>query len=154
MPADLATSSRFAAFEPRPRIVVGCFGLDQHEAGALVAAAALRDAGADVIYLGRFALPDQFVRAALQEDADVIGVSCHSWEYRGYTPELLAAVAGAGLDVAVVLGGSILTATDESQLLDAGVAAVFGPATTNLDIVDGVGDVVAARRRRLAVAAG
>jgi methylmalonyl-CoA mutase cobalamin-binding subunit len=56
--------------------------------------------------------------------------------------------------VAVVLGGSILTAADEAELLDAGVAAVFGPATTNLGIVDGVGDVVAARRRRLAVAAG
>lgn len=63
------------------RILLSLLGLDQHEAGAFAVARLLRDAGMEVVYLGRFVTPDRIVRAALEEGVDVIGLSCHSWEY-------------------------------------------------------------------------
>ena len=63
------------------RILLSLLGLDQHEAGAFAVARLLRDAGMEVVYLGRFGTPDRIVRAALEEGVDVIGLSCHSWEY-------------------------------------------------------------------------
>lgn len=129
-----------------PRVVVGCFALDQHEAGALAVATSLRDAGAEVVYLGRFNLPEHFVAAAAEEDADIIGVSCHSWEYRGYTAELLEGMERVGVDAAVVLGGSIITANDEVELLGSGVAAVFGPGASEATIRDRIWQLTAERR--------
>jgi methylmalonyl-CoA mutase, C-terminal domain len=129
-----------------PRVVIGCFGLDQHEAGALLAARILTDAGAEVIYLGRFQLPNQLAQIAEAEDADVIGVSCHSWEYLRYTVELIKLLAGTDDPPAVVLGGSVITPTDQRTLLAQGVAAVVGPGAPTERIVQTVW--AAARQRR------
>jgi methylmalonyl-CoA mutase, C-terminal domain len=111
----------------RPRVLLAIFGFDQHEVGAMAVGKSLRDAGAEVIYIGRFAIPDTIVATAMSEDADLIGVSCHSWEYRHYAGELLAAMARAKLNVPVVLGGSVFTESDVSELIASGIADVIGP---------------------------
>ncbi len=109
------------------RVWIGTVGLDQHEVGATAVARLLRDAGMEVIYAGRFNLPPGIVKTALEEDVDVIGLSCHSWEYLEYVDELLQLLRERGLDLPVVVGGSVITAADQRQLHEKGVAAVFGP---------------------------
>ena len=121
-----------------PRVVIGTYALDQHEAGAQLIARLLRDAGAEVIYLGRFNLPAHIAEVAAQEDADLIGMSCHSWEYLPCTRELLALLRDMGHDVPVVLGGSVITPADAAQLEAEGVAAVFGPGTSATGILDAI----------------
>lgn len=130
----------------RPKVVIGCFGMDQHEAGALLAAKTLTDSGAEVVYLGRFQLAVHLARVAETEDADVIGVSCHSWEYLQYTKELLELLADVDEPPAVVLGGSVITPTDERALLRQGVTAVLGAGMSKDAIVEAVWQ--AARHRR------
>ena len=129
-----------------PRILIGTYALDQHEAGAQYVARLLRDAGAEVIYLGRFNLPEHIAAVALQEDADVIGMSCHSWEYLPCTRELLAALGRSGRDVPVVLGGAVITPGDAADLQRDGVAAVFGPGTGPVDILAAIRDITARPR--------
>ncbi len=111
------------------RVWIGTVGLDQHEVGATAVARLLRDAGMEVIYAGRFNLPPGIVKTALEEDVDVIGLSCHSWEYLEYVDELLHLLRERGLDLPVVIGGSVITAEDGRLLRDKGVAAVFGPTS-------------------------
>ena len=74
------------------RVLIGILGLDQHEVGAVAVARMLRDAGMEVVYLGRFNLPGGIAKAAVEEGADVVGLSCHSWEYLHYLDPLLAAL--------------------------------------------------------------
>ncbi len=109
-------------------------GLDQHEVGAIAVARLLRDAGMEVIYLGRFNLPAAIVKAAADEDVDVIGLSCHSWEYLHYIDELFELLQARGLTIPLVVGGSVITREDEERLRARGVAAVFGPTTVAEDI--------------------
>src|SRR5512137_1992214 len=106
------------------RIAIAMLGLDQHELGAIAVARLLRDAGMEVVYAGRFNTPQSIVQTAIDEDVDVIGISCHSWEFVDYTPELIALLAAKGADVPVVLGGSVITASDAQQMKQHGVAAV------------------------------
>jgi methylmalonyl-CoA mutase C-terminal domain/subunit len=126
------------------RILIGTFGLDQHEVGAVTVARLLRDAGFEVVYTGRFNLPPGIVKTAEEESVDVIGLSCHSWEYLHYVDELLAGLAGAGLAIPVVLGGSVITAADRATLLAKGVAAAFGPGARPEDIIATMRRLVAA----------
>ncbi len=109
------------------RVWIGTLGLDQHEVGAIAVARLLRDAGMEVIYAGRFNLPPGIVKAVVEEDIDVIGLSCHSWEYLEYLDELMALLRDRGVGVPVMIGGSVITAGDEQLLRQKGVAAVFGP---------------------------
>ena len=113
----------------RPRVLIGIFGLDSHELGSVAVASLLRDAGMEVIYAGRYQTPEGLVRIAAQEDLDVIGLSCHSWEYLEYMPALLKGLDGAELDVKVIAGGSVITPADADTLTAMGVAAVFGPGS-------------------------
>jgi methylmalonyl-CoA mutase C-terminal domain/subunit len=122
------------------RVWIGTLGLDQHEVGATAVARLLRDAGMEVIYAGRFNLPPGIVKAAVEEDVDVIGISCHSWEYLEYIDELMQLLRRRDLNVPVVVGGSVITAGDERLLRQKGVAAVFGPTAP-------VDDIPAAIRR-------
>ena len=71
------------------RVLVGVLGMDQHELGAVGIAKMLRDSGMEVIYTGCFNTPETIVKTAIEEDADIIGISSHSWEYLYYSPELL-----------------------------------------------------------------
>ncbi|MBI5720512.1 MAG: cobalamin B12-binding domain-containing protein [Burkholderiales bacterium] len=132
----------------KPRIIVALLGIDQHEVGAVAVAGLLRDAGMEVIYLGRYNTPATLLRAARDEDADVIGISCHSWEYLQYTPVLLDAIAEQGLDVQVVLGGSVITEADAAQLRAIGVADIFGPQSSSEQIVSSIRALAAARQER------
>ncbi|MXZ37435.1 MAG: methylmalonyl-CoA mutase [Holophagales bacterium] len=117
--------------------------MDQHELGAVGIARMLRDQGMEVIYTGCFNTPETIVQAAMQEDADVIGISSHSWEYLYYTPELLELLKQNDLDVPVVLGGSVITEEDAGKMLDKGVAAVFGSGSAMTDMIDTVRNLAA-----------
>lgn len=116
------------------RVWIGTLGLDQHEVGATAVARLLRDAGMEVVYAGRFNLPPGIVKAAVEEDVDVIGLSCHSWEYLEYIDELMQLLRQRDLNVPVVVGGSVITAGDDHLLREKGVAAVFGPTAPVEDI--------------------
>ena len=117
------------------RILLAILGLDQHEAGAFAVARLLRDAGMEVIYLGRFGTPETVVDAALEEGVDVIGLSCHSWEYLYYLDELFELLKSRDLDIPVVVGGSVLSQDDENSVQAKGVAATFGPGSDADEIV-------------------
>ena len=117
------------------RILLAILGLDQHEAGAFAVARLLRDAGMEVIYLGRFGTPETVVVAALEEGVDIIGLSCHSWEYLYYLDELFELLKSRELDIPVVVGGSVLSQDDENEIRAKGVAATFGPGSDAGEIV-------------------
>lgn len=133
----------------KPKIIVGLLGIDQHEVGAVAVAGLLRDAGMEVIYAGRYNTPESYVRIAVDEDADVIGISCHSWEYLEYTPELLKLIARDKLDVSVILGGSVITSGDEAAMRLLGVSGVFGPGVSPEQIVTEIRGLAEARQKRL-----
>jgi methylmalonyl-CoA mutase C-terminal domain/subunit len=119
----------------RIRAVVTVLGLDQHEAGALAVAALLRDAGFEVIYAGRFNLPETVAAIAADEDADVVGVSCHSWEFLYYAAELAELLHGMSPPVPVVVGGSVVTAADRDEVLAKGVDAAVLASSGREEIV-------------------
>jgi methylmalonyl-CoA mutase, C-terminal domain len=125
------------------RVLVGVLGMDQHEVGAVGIAKMLRDEGMEVIYTGCFNTPETIVQTTLEEDADVIGISSHSWEYLYYMPELLALLEQNDLDVPVVLGGSVITDEDANTMRAKGVAAVFGSGSIVSDMVDTIRSLVA-----------
>ncbi|MBI2873841.1 MAG: cobalamin B12-binding domain-containing protein [Firmicutes bacterium] len=127
------------------RILVAKPGLDGHDRGAKVIARALRDAGMEVIYTGLRQTPEQIVAAAVQEDVDVVAMSCLSGAHGHLFPlvvELLRA-QGAG-DVAVV-GGGIIPKEDIPSLKEAGLAGVFTPGTPLAKIVEFIREQAAAR---------
>jgi methylmalonyl-CoA mutase, C-terminal domain len=118
------------------RVVIAKPGLDGHDRGAKVIARALRDAGMEVIYTGLRQTPEQIVAAALQEDADVIGVSILSGAHMHICPRILDLLAAQGLrDVLVVVGG-IVPDADVVKLKAIGVAEVFLPGTPMQQIVE------------------
>jgi methylmalonyl-CoA mutase C-terminal domain/subunit len=127
------------------RVLIAMLGLDQHEVGALTVARLLRDAGMEVVYAGRFNLPLGIVKAAVEEGVDVIGLSCHSWEYLYYVDELLQLLREYGLDVPIVVGGSVVIPSDARALLDKGVSAALGPTATPDDIIATVRNLAAVR---------
>lgn len=113
-------------------------GLDQHEVGAIAVSKMLRDAGIEVVYTGRFNTPAGIVKTSIEEDADVIGLSCHSWEYLHYMPELLGLLNEKGLDVPIVIGGSVITPSDSVKLKEMGVAESFGPSVSEDEIIEAI----------------
>jgi methylmalonyl-CoA mutase C-terminal domain/subunit len=116
------------------RIVLAKVGLDGHDRGLKVVARILRDAGMEVIYLGLRQTADSIARAALDEDADAIGISLHNGGHLTLAPRLVATVRDAGLDVPVIVGG-IVPDVDVPVLEEAGVAAVLGPGASNDEVV-------------------
>ena len=128
------------------RLLLSMLGMDQHEAGAFAVAALLRDAGMEVVYGGRFGVPETILRTALEEGVDVIGLSCHSWEYLYYLDELMAKLKSEEIDIPVVLGGSVLSQSDRDEVRSKGVAETFGPGSTSEEIVTRIQDLVARRR--------
>src|ERR1043166_3469131 len=118
------------------RVVIAKPGLDGHDRGAKVIARALRDAGMEVIYTGLRQTPDQIVTAALQEDADVIGLSILSGAHNHIAPRLMELLKEKGLeDVLVVIGG-IIPDVDVPRLKALGVKGVFLPGTPMQEIID------------------
>lgn len=125
------------------RVLIGTLGMDQHEVGAVAVARMLRDAGMEVIYISKFNLPAGIVRTGLQEDVDVIGLSCHSWEYLHYIHDLMNLLKEQDADIPVVLGGSVITPKDAGALKEIGVAGVFGPGSAKDEIVGAIEELAA-----------
>ena len=120
------------------RVVVAKPGLDGHDRGAKVVARALRDAGVEVVYTGLHQTPEQIVDAAIQEDADAIGLSVLSGAHLTLFPKVVDLLAARDASDIVVFGGGIIPDGDIAVLHEAGVAKVFTPGTPTHDIVDWV----------------
>ncbi len=130
----------------RARVVLAKPGLDGHDRGVKVVGMALRDAGAEVVYLGLHVSPEQAVAAAVAEDADVIGLSVLSGVHLAVTEALVVECRRAGLDdVSVVVGGTI-PPQDVPKLLSIGARAVYPVGTPLGDVVSGVLGIVDEKR--------
>ncbi len=136
----------------RGRVIVCKVGLDGHTTGAAVVASGLRDAGFTVINLGTRVTPEQAVNAAIQEDADVLGLSILSGAHLSLTRRVLEIGGTRGMSSAVIVGGTIPD-SDADVLRTAGAAAVFGPGTSIPAIVAEVDAIIARRRGRARVGA-
>ncbi len=120
------------------RVVVAKPGLDGHDRGAKVVARALRDAGMEVIYTGLHQTAEQIVTAALQEDAQAIGLSIHSGAHMTLFPKVVKLLADQGADDIVVFGGGIIPDEDIPRLKEQGIAEIFTPGTPMKKITDWV----------------
>jgi methylmalonyl-CoA mutase C-terminal domain/subunit len=118
------------------RVVIAKPGLDGHDRGAKVIARALRDAGMEVIYTGLRQTPEQIAAAALQEDADVIGLSILSGAHMHICPRLMELLRAQGLDHVIVLVGGIIPDVDIPKLKAMGIRGIFLPGSPMQDIVD------------------
>jgi methylmalonyl-CoA mutase C-terminal domain/subunit len=113
-------------------------GLDGHDRGAKVVSRALRDAGMEVIYTGLRQSPEQIVLAAIQEDVDIIGLSCLSGAHNSLFPKVVDGLKAKGAGEIVVFGGGVIPEADIPGLLASGIAAVFTPGTSLEEIVSWV----------------
>ena len=118
------------------RVLVAKPGLDGHDRGAKVIARALRDAGMEVIYTGIRQTPQMIVRAAAQEDVNVLGLSILSGAHLEILPEIMRLLREEGMDDVLVVLGGIIPEQDREPLLEMGIAAVFGPGTSTQQIVE------------------
>jgi methylmalonyl-CoA mutase C-terminal domain/subunit len=132
------TSARPPAGDlPRPiRILVAKPGLDGHDRGAKVVAAALRDAGMEVIYTGLHQTPEMIAAAAVQEDVDVVGLSILSGAHLTLFARVLGLLREAGRGDVLLTGGGILPREDIAKLQAQGVGRLFGPGTATTELVE------------------
>jgi methylmalonyl-CoA mutase C-terminal domain/subunit len=127
------------------RVVVAKPGLDGHDRGAKVVARALRDAGIEVVYTGLHQTPEQIAAAAIQEDADAVGLSILSGAHLTLLPRVVELLRERGAADVVVFAGGIIPEADIATLESAGVAHIFTPGTPTTEIVDWVRAHVPAR---------
>lgn len=139
---DVAARAALAILRPMSesplRIVVAKPGLDGHDRGAKVVARALRDAGMEVVYTGLHQTPEQIVEAAIQEDADAVGLSVLSGAHMTLFAKVTALLEQREAADIVVFGGGIIPEADIAELEKLGVAKVFTPGATTTDIVEWV----------------
>ncbi len=122
---------------PRPvRVLVAKPGLDGHDRGAKVVAAALRDAGMEVIYTGLHQTPEMIASAAVQEDVDVVGLSILSGAHMTLFPRVRALLDAQGRPDILVTGGGIIPEDDAGALSAQGIGRLFGPGTPTGDLVE------------------
>ena len=117
------------------RVLVAKPGLDGHDRGAKVVAAALRDAGMEVIYTGLHQTPEMIATAAVQEDVDVVGLSILSGAHMTLFPRVLQLLKEQGRDDILLTGGGIIPKEDMESLRAQGVGQLFGPGTSTADLV-------------------
>ncbi len=117
------------------RVLLAKPGLDGHDRGANVVAQGLRDAGMEVIYLGLRCTPEQIAEAAIQEDVDVVGLSCLSGAHMALFPKTVKLVREKTDKDIVFVGGGIIPFKDVPKLKESGIAQTFGPGTPITDIV-------------------
>jgi methylmalonyl-CoA mutase C-terminal domain/subunit len=127
------------------RVVIAKPGLDGHDRGAKVIARALRDAGMEVIYTGLRQTPEQVVAAALQEDADAIGLSILSGAHMHICPKVMQLLKEKGLDDVLVVVGGIIPDVDIPRLREAGIKGIFLPGSPMQDIITFIADNVRPR---------
>jgi methylmalonyl-CoA mutase, C-terminal domain len=136
---------RLVAMAEKLRVIVAKPGLDGHDRGAKVVARALRDAGFEVIYTGLFQTPEQIAEAAIQEDADAVGLSCHSGAHMTLFPKVVKELRARGADDVVVVAGGVIPADDIPKLKEAGIEAVFTPGANTGDIASWLRDRLGAK---------
>jgi methylmalonyl-CoA mutase C-terminal domain/subunit len=128
--------------EKKIRVLAAKPGLDGHDRGIKVVAAALMDAGMEIVYTGLRQTPAQIVEAAIQEDVDVIAMSILSGAHDYLFPRVMDLLRERGVEDILVLGGGIIPEEDVPALKSCGIAEVFGPGTTTGDIVRYIRDHV------------
>jgi methylmalonyl-CoA mutase C-terminal domain/subunit len=136
------------------RVVIAKPGLDGHDRGAKVIARALRDAGMEVIYTGLRQTPEMIASAALQEDADVIGLSILSGAHNHIAPRLMDLLKSKGLDDVLVVIGGIIPDVDIPKLREIGVKGIFLPGTPMQQIIDFINANARPRSGELSLAGG
>ena len=122
--------------EKKIRVLVAKAGLDGHDRGAKVIAAALRDAGMEVIYTGLRQTPEMIVEAAVQEDVDVIGISILSGAHMTLFPKIMNLMKAKGIEDVLLTGGGIIPEEDIKQLKQLGVGELFTPGASTVNIAD------------------
>lgn len=127
------------------RVVLAKLGFDGHDRGIKIVARILRDAGMEVIYLGLRQSYKNVVNAVEQEDADAVGLSMHNASHMTLAPKMVEALAEAGLEVPVIVGG-IVPEEDAAALRERGVAAILGPGASAEEVAAAVRDAVTAAR--------
>ena len=135
--------------QQKTRVIIAKPGLDGHDRGAKVIARALRDAGMEVIYTGLRQTPEQIAAAALQEDADVVGLSILSGAHMHICPKLMELLRAKGLDHVTVLVGGIIPDVDIPKLKEMGVKGIFLPGSPMQDIIDFINSSVRPRAEAL-----
>lgn len=124
--------------ERKVRVLIAKPGLDGHDRGAKVVARALRDAGMEVIYTGLRQTPEMIVNAAIQEDVDIIGLSCLSGAHMSIFPKVVELLRERGVEDIIVFGGGIIPDDDIPRLKEAGITEVFTPGASLKEIVEWV----------------
>jgi methylmalonyl-CoA mutase C-terminal domain/subunit len=132
--------------ERKIRVLMAKAGLDGHDRGVKVVARALRDAGMEVIYTGLHNTPEQVVRAALQEDVDVIGLSILSGAHLTIFDKVIELMKQYGMEDVLLMGGGIIPDDDKPALEQMGVQGLFGPGTSTQEIVEFIRREVQRRR--------
>lgn len=134
---DQLPGATSTGYSNRPiRVLVAKVGLDGHDRGAKIIAAALRDAGMEVIYTGLRQTPEMVVNAALQEDVDAIGISILSGAHNTVFPKIIQLMKAKEMDDVLLTGGGIIPEDDIKQLNEMGVGKLFAPGTPTTQIAD------------------
>jgi methylmalonyl-CoA mutase, C-terminal domain len=133
----------------RYRVVIAKPGLDGHDRGAKVIARALRDAGFEVVYTGLFQTAVTVAEAALQEDADAVGLSVLSGAHLTLLPAIVTEIRNRGLDDVLVFAGGIIPDDDRATLEAAGIAGIFTPGAPLADIVEWLESALDRREQQL-----
>ncbi|MBL8008186.1 MAG: cobalamin B12-binding domain-containing protein [Ignavibacteria bacterium] len=134
--------------EKKIRVLIGKVGLDGHDRGAKVIAAAFRDAGIEVIYTGLRQTPETIVEAALQEDVDAIGISILSGAHMTIFPKVKKLMEDRGLHDVLLFGGGIIPDADISDLKKMGVGELFTPGTPTFETINYVKNWVMQNKER------
>ena len=142
-PPQAARMSESGSSVHPPRCLIAKLGLDGHDRGAHVIARAFRDAGFEVVYSGLHRTPEEVVKAAVDEDVDVLGISMLSGAHGTLIPPVLSGLADVDRlsDMLVIVGG-IIPDNDREELMNAGVDAIFGPGTAMQETVEFVQSAV------------
>ena len=130
------------------RVLVAKPGLDGHDRGAKVVAAALRDAGMEVIYTGLHQTPEMIATAAIQEDVDVVGLSILSGAHMTLFPRVRELLQTQGRDDILITGGGIIPREDMDALRSQGIGELFGPGTPTTALIDYIREWFAERERQ------
>ena len=130
------------------RVLVAKPGLDGHDRGAKVVAAALRDAGMEVIYTGLHQTPEMIATAAIQEDVDVVGLSILSGAHMTLFPRVRELLHEQGRDDILITGGGIIPKEDMDALREQGVGRLFGPGTPTSDLISYIREWFSERERQ------
>jgi len=122
--------------EKKIKVIISKVGLDGHDRGAKVISSLLKEAGMEVVYLGMYQMPEDIIRAAIDEDADVIGVSYLSGEHLAFTPKIVEEMKRNNLEDVLFIAGGVIPPEDIPVLEDMGVHKVFVAGTLTKPIVD------------------